>query len=396
MIKVAFLGSGYSKEWMGGVNYLSNLLYAVSQLETKKIEPIVFLGKKADPEIIQMFQPYATIVYDSLFDRKSLKWFVSRVFEKVFKTTFLIDNLLEKYDISIISHSSAIVGFEKVMKINWIPDFQHVHLPNFFSHADNKKRDRDILKILKKSDAVIVSSNDAYNDAKNFSSQYIDKVKVLQFVSQPSAKVFTLNKEHLHSLEGKYNFRGKFFYLPNQFWKHKNHMLIFHAMKMLKDQGIELLILCSGHMNDYRDPTYIEEIKTFIYDNNLADNIKFMGLINYDDVLYFMRYSIAVVNPSLFEGWSSTVEECKSLGKNMLLSDIPIHREQNPEESIYFDPRSIEDTAEILKEVWQDDSFISPNKNLEIQAKSNLRKRTLAFAETYQNIVLKTIQDSSK
>jgi len=396
MIKVAFLGTHYSKEWMGGVNYLSNLLYAISQIENKKIEPIVFLGKKADMEIVNKFQSHAKIVQDSLFDKKSIKWFLSKVLEKIFKTTLLTDRILKKYDICVISHSDAINGFHKFIKINWIPDFQHIHLPGFFTLEENKKRDKLFSVILRKSDLVVVSSNDAYNDAKNFLPEYIDKVKVLQFVSQPNNKVLTLTKEHLIHLEKKYDFQGQFFYLPNQFWKHKNHMLIFQAIKMLKDKGIEVLILCSGHMQDFRHPTYIEEIKTFIDENNLENNIKLLGLIDYDDVLYFMRYSIAVINPSLFEGWSSTVEECKSIGKNILLSDIPIHREQNPKEGIYFDPNSVINTAATLEKAWLDNRTTSPDKNLEFQASNNLKKRTLAFAETYQNIVLESIQVSDK
>ena len=391
MIKIAFVGT-YSKKWMGGINYMSNLLYAISKLEDKKIEAIVFLGKKADEEIVQKFQPHAKIVQDSLFDRKSFKWFISKILEKIFNITPLIDHLLNKYEISVISHSGVLNGYNNFIKINWIPDFQHMHLPDFFSRKENKKRDIIYLKILQKSDCIIVSSNDAYNDCRTKAPELIDKVRVLQFVSQPNPKVFTLNKAHLTHLEKKYDFRGKFFYIPNQFWKHKNHMLIFQAVKMLKDTGIEVLILCSGYMQDNRNPAYIEEVKTFIDNNKLEDNIKLMGLINYDDVLYFMRYSIAVINPSLFEGWSSTVEECKSIGKNMLLSDIPVHREQNPEESIYFDPNNVENVAEILKKVWLDARLVSPNKNLEMQAKNSLRKRTLTFAEIYQNIVLKTIQ----
>jgi len=392
MIKVAFLGGHYSKEWMGGVNYLSNLLYAISKIEDKKIEPIVFFGEKADVEIVQKFQPYAKIIQDSLFDRKSFRWFISKVLERVFKTTLLTNNLLYRNGISIISHSDITSGYQRFMKINWIPDFQHVHLPEFFSQENNEKRDIDFLKVLNKSDVVIVSSNNAYDDAENFAPEYIDKVKVLQFVSQPSKKVFTLDKEYLIHLEKKYDFRGKFFYLPNQFWKHKNHMLIFRAVKTLKDMGIEVLVLCSGYMKDHRNLTYIEEIKTFIDENKLTDNIKLMGLIDYDEVIYFMQYSLTVINPSLFEGWSSTVEECKSIGKNMLLSDIPIHREQNPAKSIYFDPNDRENIVEILKKVWLEDRLVSLNKKLEIQARNNLEKRTLAFGETYQDIVLETVQ----
>ncbi len=41
-----------------------------------------------------------------------------------------------------------------------------------------------------------------------------------------------------------------------------------------------------------------------------------------------MLCSTALINPSQFEGWSTTVEEAKSLGVKMLLSDLEVHKEQ--------------------------------------------------------------------
>ena len=392
MIKVAFIGN-YTKEWVGGINYLSNLLYAISQLEDKKIEPIVFLGKKVEIEIIQKFQPYAQIVQDSLFDRKSFKWILSKILENYFNTSFLTTRLLRRHNIQVLSHSSVYGLYDNFIKINWIPDFQHIRLPDFFSNDEVKKRDSSFFMALRESQNIIVSSYDAYKDCKDFSPKYIDKVKVLQFVSQPAPIIFDLDKKYIKKLEDKYQFRGRYFYLPNQFWKHKNHKLVFEAIKLLKNQGIEALVLCSGHMIDYRHPDYIEIISDFIKKNNLEENIKLLGLIDYSDVLYFMRYSIAVINPSLFEGWSSTVEECKSVGKNMILSDISIHKEQNPPESLFFNPYDAQSLSMTLKKVWMEGVDV-PNKKLEKIAKKELKKRTLKFAKKYQNILLEAIEES--
>lgn len=43
-----------------------------------------------------------------------------------------------------------------------------------------------------------------------------------------------------------------------------------------------------------------------------------------------MMTTNALLNPSRFEGWSTTVEEAKAAGTPMILSDIPVHREQAP------------------------------------------------------------------
>ena len=169
-------------------------------------------------------------------------------------------------------------------------------------------------------------------------------------------------------------------------------MIVFEAVKLLKESGIDILILCSGLMNDYRHPEYIIEIEDFVQEFGLQENIKLLGLIDYDDVFYLMRNSLAVINPSLFEGWSSTVEECKSIGKNMILSDIPIHREQNPLNSLYFNPHNPVELSELLKKVLY--SGFSSNNEFEETANNQLIMRTLDFANNYQNIVLKSLHSS--
>ncbi len=392
MIRVAFIGN-YTKEWMGGVNYLGNLLYALSKLEDKKIKSIVFLGKKADAEILQKFEPYAEIVQDTLFDKKSLKWILSRLLEKFFNTTMMTTRILKKHNIAAVSHINQMNSYKDIIKISWIPDFQHIYLPEFFSKRELEHRNQLFLKTLSESQSIIVSSQDAYQDCSAFAPEFIDKVHILHFVSQPNPKVFALDVKYRDKLEDKYQFKGKFFYLPNQFWKHKNHMLVFQAVKLLKDQGIEVLILCSGLMSDYRYPEYAKEIDMFVRGNYLENNIKLLGLIDYDDVYYFIRNSLAVINSSLFEGWSSTVEECKSIGKNMILSGIPIHKEQNPPDSLYFDPHDASELSEQLKQIWNRKVSI-PNIDMEKRSKEQLDKRTIDFAYTYEDIVLKSVQGS--
>jgi glycosyltransferase involved in cell wall biosynthesis len=78
-----------------------------------------------------------------------------------------------------------------------------------------------------------------------------------------------------------------------------------------------------------KDTTYVDGLLKFIEDKDLGRNNRILGLINYVDVLFLMRSCVAVLNPSRFEGWSSTVEEAKSMGKRLILSSIPVHREQD-------------------------------------------------------------------
>lgn len=381
MIRIGFIDA-VSKEWMGGLNYFKNLLFALNSLETKEIEVFVFVGKQADSEIKNMFKQYATVIEDSMFDRKSLKWFLMKLEQKIFKTNFLTSSLLKKYSIQVLSHASM-VNLNGIKTINWIPDFQHLHLPNMFSQKELDGRDKDFMHLILQSDSIVLSSYDALKDFKSFVPEYENKAKVLQFVSQPDQKYFELSENNRVCLLSKYNLSNEFYYMPNQFWKHKNHMLVCEAVKQLVEENQSICLVCTGHLKDYRNSEYIVEIQDFIKINKLESNIKLLGLVNYEDVFALIKFSKAVINPSLFEGWSSTVEECKSVKKNMILSDLDVHKEQYPNATFFK-----RDSVESLKNVLS-----SYKASFDISNTSNVDVRTYDFAKNYLNIIKETLND---
>ena len=379
MIRVGFIGA-VSKEWMGELNYYKNLLYAISTLQDSGIQPVVFVGKKTDIEIKEMFKAYAEIIEHSMFDRKSMQWIVWKSLHKLSKSHYLLNLFLKKNNIDVLSHS-GLYGLKRCKTINWIADFQHMHLPKMFSKDELDERNKAFLDWIKYSDAVLLSSYDALEDLKNFTSVNIEKVKVLQFVSQPDVRYNSLTAEDERKLYIKYDLKKDFYYIPNQFWKHKNHMLVFEAIKILKERKIEISLVCTGYMNDYRNADYVESIYKYVKSNNLEGNIKFLGLIDYGDVFALMKYSKAVINPSLFEGWSSTVEECKSVGKNMILSDLNVHKEQSPN-SVFFDRYDVNSLVDVLACY---NSFSADIKDTKLS--DELKMRTKQFAQKYKSIV---------
>lgn len=378
MIKVGFIGA-VSKEWMGGLNYYKNLLLALNDAEDKKLEIFVFVGRKTNDEIKNMFSSYAKIIENSLFDEGSLKWYLAKIEQYFFKTGFIYAIFFKKYGIQILSHTS-LVNVQHTKTINWIPDFQHVHLPEMFSRQEINHRNNKFKRLINNSDLIVLSSNDALKDLKKFAPGSEDKARVLQFVSQPTKTYFELNDRDRDFLLNKYNLTNNFFYMPNQFWKHKNHLFVFQAIAELKKEGFKICVVCSGYLNDYRNKNHIEEIKDFINKNDLHENVKLLGLIDYQDVFALMKFSKAVINPSLFEGWSSTVEECKSVNKNMILSDLDVHLEQYPT-ATFFKRNNLVSLQNILRN-YNGEKNISTTDSLEI--------RTKKFMETYVSICMET------
>jgi glycosyltransferase involved in cell wall biosynthesis len=149
-------------------------------------------------------------------------------------------------------------------------------------------------------------------------------------------------------VRARYELAMPYFYLPNQFWRHKNHAVMIEALRILRDQNVSAMVVASGASTDPRHPRLFEELVEQVRRQGLAGVFRFLRFIPRADVYALMRGSIAVVNPSLFEGWSTTVEEAKAIGVPLVLSDIPVHREQTAGAADYFDPQSPQDAAAAL------------------------------------------------
>lgn len=379
MIKVGFTIIGGKTGWMGGINYLKNLLFAISQTGENKIQPVLFVGKKANKKLLDEFKGLAIIKQESVFDRFSFQWFVDFILRDVFALNPIINFIIKKNDIQVLSHSFVYGNDLKCVSVNWIPDFQHVHLSYMFSKLNLLVRNYRLGRMSKYSDAIILSSYDAYNDYLKFAPKYVGKASVIHFVSQTTV----LDLMPISYLETKYNFKGKFFFLPNQFWAHKNHKVAFEAIRLLKKECPDVLLLCSGLLMDNRNSKHIESLKEFVQNNSLENNILFLGLIPYNDVKLLLYHCIAVINPSYFEGWSSSVEEAKSIGKSMILTNIPVHHEQATDIANFFDFDDSQSLSIILLKYWNNEI-----KDKVILKENNLEKRTKTFGLEYQNLII--------
>lgn len=383
MIRVGFTIIDGKVKWMGGVNYLKNLLYAISMSKDRKIEPVLFLGNKVDEKIVKEFEQLAEIQRHDLFDRGSLLWMKYTFLRDILRVNPDINYIIKRYNIQAFSHSYIYGPDIQCVKINWIPDFQHLRLPHLYSRLHLFVRGYRLQALAKYSDAIILSSFDALNDLKKFAPKYAHKARVIHFVSQTTAFI----DNGIEYLKQKYGIGNSFFFLPNQFWIHKNHSVAFQAVKIVKKKLPDITLICSGHLDDNRDAKHITELRSFIKSNYLDDNIKLLGLIPFDDVLLFMKHSIAVINPSYFEGWSSTVEESKSMKKSLILSDIPVHREQAPSRGTFFNPDNADELAALLIQKWlYGDRDVDSNTD-----DIDIKDRTREFGENFQSVVMEFV-----
>ncbi|MER9596990.1 glycosyltransferase [Mesorhizobium sp. M0244] len=262
--------------------------------------------------------------------------------------------------------------------ISWIPDFQHRRLPHLFPRSAWWRRDLGFRLQTSGNRTIMLSSKDALADCETFYPASRGKTAVVRFAIDldPGAVMARTEAARLaHDLP------ERFFFLPNQFWIHKNHRLVVEALRHIdRLGGLDTLppIILTGRTTDPRDPTLFKRVMNFAQTHRLERHFRHLGLIPYDDVVALIGATDCLLNPSRFEGWSTTVEEAKSLGAPMLLSDIRLHREQAPD-ALFFAPDNAEALAQRLLEIGQRPIFVRDRVAV-LQGRQQIRRRDYAAA----------------
>jgi glycosyltransferase involved in cell wall biosynthesis len=373
------------KNGTGSYNYILNLITILLAYSNGKIEPIFFVGdditdKDLDPFV--KLDGLAIVKHKTFNDSaKSLRLIKAILFgaDSAAQNQFLLHN------VDVVFESATFFGWRfQIPAIAWIPDFQHKHLKHLFSFSAYWKREIGFWAQIISGRTIMLSSKSAERDCLRFYPVTSGRTEVVRFSVDTKGRHTDL---HPAQVRMKYGLPERYFYLPNQFWKHKNHEVVIKALKIAKTKDHELCVAASGNPSDPRFPELYEQLQKLVIDYGLQDQFIFLGLIPYGDLVALMSGSIAVVNPSLFEGWSTTVEEAKSLGKPLILSDIDVHREQTAgcAQVWHFPSSSPAELSEILTSVASSHVSFQRDYVQAIQEQHN-KDRLKQFCDDFINV----------
>lgn len=342
----------FDEGWTGGFYYLTNILGALNYLSVEEKPEIVVFYKQEDIKSKLQDIQYPFISFLPIHRKLSL---IDRIKVKVMRA-FVNAKYYPQYPADVVDFIFPCTSIKymtfgslrEIRKIYWIPDFQHKYLPHFFSQKEIEERDKNFTEISRLQSKVIVSSTSALNDLKKYYPSHVAQTEVMRFATI----LPDYERLPIRPLRIKYSIPEKYFMSPNQFWAHKNHIIILKAVLLLKNEGLQPLVLFTGKEHDYRNPNYFDELKTFVTVNQLEDNIKFLGFIDRSEQLQLMKYSLAIIQPSLFEGWSTVLEDAKAMDQNIIASDIAVHREQCEHKAVYFDPTDEQSLATNMKKFF--------------------------------------------
>jgi glycosyltransferase involved in cell wall biosynthesis len=347
VIRVAFTLIG-GRTWTGGYNYLLNLVQVLCEHAADRVQPVLFFGVDVDEATVAPFKniPGVLVLRDSVFDevRKGgrLQQAMLTGCDQAAAKAFLARG------VDVVFESAQFYGWRfPLPAVAWLPDFQHRHMRHLFDFKAYWKREIGFRAQILSGRHVMLSSEDARQDCERFYSATRGRTHVARF-AVPAMPAMDASDARL--IADGYGLPETFFFLPNQFWKHKNHECVIQALQLLKTRGQEVVVAVSGKQADPRDAGHFPRLEQLIHSSQLGRNFRLLGLIPHAHIPALLRTCAALINPSTFEGWSTTVEEAKAMGTPMILSSLRVHREQSAD-AAFFDPGSPDELADLLEGV---------------------------------------------
>lgn len=230
-------------------------------------------------------------------------------------------------------------------------DLQHVHFPEFFSEAELLQRDLWYRTLCDQASVVSVTSEWGKRDLVENLGLAPDKIAVVPLAPALAAYGPPLEDEERDALLSTLGIHGAFAFYPAQTWPHKNHARLVRALKLLRDSGIDITLVCSGAKNDH-----FAEIERVVRDVAMDDRVMFVGYVSPRELQGLYAGARCMVMPTLFEaaGGFGPIAEAFLAGVPVACSNATSLPEQVGDAAVVFDPLDEQAIARGIERVWTD------------------------------------------
>lgn len=340
----------FQPTWMGGIMYIINLIKTFNYLpEDEKPELVLFYSAALKKHVHEFTYPYIQFVeYNSppLVKGFFISWLKGK--------NIFIDDIVSDYGLDAVypNRNYPVKSKSGAKVVAWYADLQHKYYPEFFTKQTLMHRAIRLHFMLRNTDDLVVSSQAVADDFKKFFKiRPRLKLHVFHFTSINN----TFGDANIAELREKYKLPEEYFMVSNQFHKHKNHKVLLLALAKLNSMGTKKYLAMTGSFPVASNSPYIAELRQIIEEHKLSDQINFLGLIPRQDQLQLMYHSQAVIQPSLFEGWSTVIEDAISIQVPVIASNLPVNMEQLKDKGVYFAPHNANELAAIMHKYQQRD-----------------------------------------
>jgi len=308
----------------GGFNQALNSIIQMQRICEGKFEFEVFTAD-ADNEGYLNYLNISSVSFTFSWVDKALAKLSINPWWQSLQNRIKIVGAFEK---KLLSHNCDLVYFvtpsgysASLQRLNFIAtvwDTCHRDMPEFPEVRDFNQfflRDRSNQNYL--SPAVIVLVDSA-SSADSISFRYgVDRARLLPMPFSFSPFLDLELSKSKDEVLAKHNLCEGYLFYPAQFWAHKNHIRILEAILLLNKGGMQHqhTVVFSG--GDKGNKEYIEN---FVEQNNIGNQVRFLGFVPEDEIRGLYEGCQAVIMPTYFGPTNVPPFEAWILGKPLIYS----------------------------------------------------------------------------
>jgi hypothetical protein len=154
------------------------------------------------------------------------------------------------------------------------------------------------------------------------------------------------------SLSGSFRmlpFQNYIFY-PANFWPHKNHEALLVAFAMASRRGLpeSVHLVLTGE-----ESARMYELRKATETMGIQHRVHFLGYISNEEIVEVLKNSLALLFPSLYEGFGIPVVEAQTAGVPVACSSVTSLPEVAGNGALFLDPRKPMAMAEAIIQITQ-------------------------------------------
>jgi len=230
-------------------------------------------------------------------------------------------------------------------------DLQHLHLPEFFTPEARQARETNYRAFGAQASLIVVASHWVKDDLV---AQYAIEPDRIAVVNPPPVTLAYVapGPEDEIEIATRLGLPSRFAFYPAQTWGHKNHERLLQALRQLRDRGVDVPLVGSGHLNDRA--SLVRERATQL---GLDDLVRLLGFLSPTEIQVVYRRATLLVFPSLYEGWGLPILEAFEAALPVACSNVTSLPELVGEAALTFDPTDPAAIAAAIERLWLDEEL---------------------------------------
>lgn len=250
-------------------------------------------------------------------------------------------------------------GIPYVMPVHDIHHRVNPEFPEFTAGSRWLRREYLFRNAVREAMLILVDSETSKEQIlDNYRDHGLEKerVKILPF-APPSHRDREMSSSKTERIRNRYDLPERFFFLPAQFWSHKNHGRVIEAIADAeRKNGTKIQLVLSGsNKGHYRRPVF-QSVRMRAQALGVDDRVHYVGYVPEKDMSAIYMLAEALVLVPLVGPTYLPVLEAWETDCAVIASDVPGLAEQVGDAGRLVDPASVSQIRSSMEAVWREPS----------------------------------------